>query len=133
MHSAPDQIVAPLKTWNECTVYRRMGGGPERRTSPRFQTILDLRYTVMAPGPLKVSGRGHTLDISSSGVCFRSDRPLSLGQKIDAAIHWPVQLFGSVALQLIISGVVVRTEGKTTVVKIHRYEFKTRRGARDAA
>jgi PilZ domain len=99
----------------------------ERRTSTRFPLTLAVRYAVSdrrQPGEM---GSGRTMDLSSSGLCFSTDTPLSPGQRLDVSIDWPALLDGGVHLQLIISGVVVRTNGTVTAVQIQRHEFRTRR------
>ena len=64
--------------------------------------------------------------MSGSGLSFTADRPLPIGQKLDLTIDWPFQLDGD-QLQLIASGVVVRTSGAVTALRIERYELRTRR------
>jgi len=78
-------------------------------------------------------GSGRTIDLSSSGLSFIADRPLPIGQNLVVSIDWPVPLDGSVKLQLIMSGIVVRTNGTVTALKIRRHEFRTRRPGSDAA
>ena len=73
------------------------------------------------------TGSGRTIDLSSSGLSFTADRPLLTGQRLQVSIDWPVLLDGGVKIQLIISGVVVRTNGTATAVEIQQHEFKTRR------
>jgi hypothetical protein len=100
---------------------------PERRASVRFPLILDLRYVVLGyPAPAE-SGSGRIIELSSAGLSFTAERPLSIGQKVDISIDWPVLLDGSVPLQLIMSGNVVRSDGSAVALKIERYEFRTRR------
>jgi hypothetical protein len=65
--------------------------------------------------------------MSSSGLSFTADTPLPIGQKVDLSINWPFQLDGD-QLQLVASGVVVRTSGAVTALRIERYELRTRRG-----
>jgi hypothetical protein len=60
-------------------------------------------------------------------VRFAADRPLSIGQELDLFVDWPVLLDGVIPLQLVMSGVVVRTAGAVTALLIKRYEFRTRR------
>jgi hypothetical protein len=72
------------------------------------------------------TGSGRTIDLSSSGLSFPADRSLETGQKLDVSIDWPALLDGGVKLQLIVSGVVVRTAGTATALQIRRHEFKTR-------
>ncbi len=100
---------------------------PERRASVRFALTLEVRYAFQGPlGPVE-TGSGRTIDLSSSGLSFTADKPLETGQKLDVSIDWPALLDGGVKLQLIVSGVVVRTDGTTTALQIRRHEFRTRR------
>ena len=102
-------------------------GSPERRGSTRFALSLELRYAVLDRHTPLETGSGRTIDVSSSGLSFNADRPLLIGQKLKVSIDWPV-LLGSVQLQLIISGGVVRSNGTMTALQIERHEFRTRRG-----
>ena len=99
---------------------------PERRASTRFPLAMDVGYALMGRREQRKTGSGQTIDLSSSGLSFTADRPLLTGQKLEVAIDWPVLLDGSLRLQLVMSGVVVRTSGTTTALKIQRHEFKTR-------
>jgi hypothetical protein len=65
--------------------------------------------------------------MSSTGLSFTADRPLSIGQELDLSIDWPVQLGEGVQLQLVTSGVVVRSVGAIIALRIGRHEFRTRR------
>ena len=55
-------------------------------------------------------GIGRTIDVSSSGLRFNADRPLVVGQRIAVYVDWPVLLHGNIKMQLVISGIVVRTK-----------------------
>lgn len=80
--------------------------------APAF-LAMDVGYPLMGRREQRKTGSGQTIDLSSSGLSFTADRPLLL-------------LDGGVRLQLVMSGVVVRTSGSTTALKIQRHEFKTR-------
>ncbi|SRR5260370_10946033 len=100
----------------------------DRRASVRFPVSLEVRYSVVGRrGPVE-TGSGRTIDMSSSGLSFAADRTLSIGQKLDLSIDWPARLDGDVRLQLVASGVVVRSSGAVTALRIERHEFRTRRG-----
>jgi hypothetical protein len=71
-------------------------------------------------------GTGRTIDMSSSGLRFTTDRPLMIGHRIVANIDWPAVLNGDIKLQLVISGVVIRTNGTEVALKIEQHSFKTR-------
>uniref|UniRef100_Q01TM3 Type IV pilus assembly PilZ n=1 Tax=Solibacter usitatus (strain Ellin6076) TaxID=234267 RepID=Q01TM3_SOLUE len=100
----------------------------ENRAKLRFPLNLQLRYSVVDPCVPSESGAGRTIDMSSSGLAFTADKPLSIGQTLDLSIDWPVQLDGGVQLQLVVSGVVVRTAGALAGLRILCHEFRTRRG-----
>ena len=102
------------------------GLSSDRRSSVRFPLNLEVRYSVAGcRGPVE-NGSGQTIDVSSSGLSFTADRPLPIGQKLDLSIDWPFWLDGD-QLQLVASGVVVRTTGVVTALRIERYELRTRR------
>jgi len=99
----------------------------ESRAKIRFPLKLELRYSIMGPsGPIE-SGSGRTIDMSSVGLSFTAEKPLSVGQMLDLSIDWPVQLDGGVQLQLVVSGIVVRTSGTVAGLRIERHEVRTRR------
>ena len=102
------------------------GLSSDRRASIRVPVNLEVRYSVAGRRGAVETGFGRTIDMSSSGLSFTADRPLSIGQKLDLSIDWPFQLDGD-QLQLVASGVVVRTSGAVTALRIERYELRTRR------
>ena len=65
---------------------------------------LEVRYSIIAGrrGPVE-TGSGRTIDMSSSGLSFTADTPLSIGQTLDMSIDWPVRLAGDVQIQLVAS------------------------------
>jgi hypothetical protein len=103
------------------------GLNPDRRASVRVPVNLAVRYSVVGHRRPVETGSGRTIDMSTSGLSFTADRPLSIGQKLDLSIDWPVLLDGDVQLQMVASGVVVRTAGAVTALRMGRHEFRTRR------
>jgi hypothetical protein len=99
---------------------------PERRGSARFLLSLEVRYNQLHRRVVVATGSGHTIDVSSSGLRFTADRPLRTGLRLEVSMDWPVPLDGSVQLQLVISGLIVRTTGTETAMRIDHYEFRTR-------
>ena len=99
----------------------------ERRASTRFSLNLEVSFNVTTRHADVKSGSGRTINLSSSGLSFTTDQSLLPGQKIDVSIDWPVLLDGSIKLQLVMSGVVVRANATTIALQIKRHEFKTRR------
>jgi hypothetical protein len=99
---------------------------PERRANVRFPLILDVRYSISHGHAPVETGSGQLIDASSSGLRFAAQRPLEPGLKLDVAINWPVLLDGGVQLQLIVTGVVVWSNGAETALRMHRHDFRTR-------
>jgi hypothetical protein len=65
-------------------------------------------------------------NISSRSLVIAATTEFEPGQIIEAAVAWPRTLDDGVNLTLVIEGLVVRIDGLATVVRIRRYEFRTR-------
>jgi hypothetical protein len=108
--------------------------GPERRASVRYPLTLDVRYSVSRRRAPVEMGLGQLIDLSSSGLRFVAQGPpLEPGLKLDIAINWPVLLDDHVQLQLIVTGVVVRSSGTEVALQIQRHDFRTRSVGLNAA
>ena len=88
---------------------------------------LEILYSIVGRRRPVENGSGRTIDMSSSGLSFTADKPLSIGQRLEVSIDWPVLLGEGVQLQIVASGVVVRTNGAVTAMRIERHNFRTRR------
>jgi len=102
-------------------------GNPERRVKTRYNLVLELSYCVLGGTRSGEAGSGRTADVSSAALRFTAERPLANGLGMEIVVDWPTLLDGRVPLQLIATGLVIRTHGTDTVVKIERYVFKTRK------
>jgi len=127
LYSVVDKALEPPPCARERLAQRPRGASTERRASIRFPLTLEVSFAASERRALVEIGSGCTIDVSSSGLSFTADRSLLPGQKLEVSIDWPVLLDEGIRLQLIVSGVVVRTNGAVTALKIHRHEFRTRR------
>ena len=99
----------------------------EWRAAIRFPLALPLRYSVLHRGMGRTeTGSGQTIDVSSAGLRFMTDRLLPPGLYVELFMDWPVLLDGRVEVQLVMSGNVVRSNGTETAVQIYRHNFTTR-------
>jgi hypothetical protein len=99
----------------------------ERRLSNRLPIMEPVRYKVLGQRKgIEQIGSGNTLNMSSRGVLFSTEYLLAEESRIELAIDWPATLNG-VALKLVVSGLVVRSEESRAAMSIEKYEFKTRR------
>lgn len=99
--------------------------GNERRRTDRFPISCEMKYKLMGKRYGEQAGTGVTLDMSSGGVRFRTERPLIPGKRVEMAISWPAQLDNRCGLKLVARGRVVRSEGDQAAVEIQQYEFRT--------
>lgn len=93
----------------------------EQRKHQRF----DLRLPFQLVGPSDQTGlKGETRNVSSSGVLFTSDRPLSVGETVEYLITFPKAPSARFETRLRCLGKVVREEPRTGyAASLERYEF----------
>ena len=66
-----------------------------------------------------------TVNISSNGVLFTTDKILIPGKRIEVSISWPAQLDNRCQLKLVAKGKVTRLEQGRAAIEIQQYEFWT--------
>lgn len=97
----------------------------DRRTSDRFPIEREVRYKMLDGKSVLRTGSGRTVDMSSGGVLFTTEQPLSAGNRLELSVNWPAQLDNSCPLKLVALGRVVRTDGLKAALAIEKYEFRT--------
>lgn len=114
----------------EAPPVRSMPAAGNKRSSKRYTLGLALRCRPIEP-QLRLARIliGESLNISSKGLVFTTTETFEPGQVVEAFIDWPMLLDGCVRLTLFVEGVVVRSAGNRTAMRIDKYEFRTR-GAR---
>lgn len=100
-------------------------GTTDRRASDRFPMEREIRFKMLSKRLGDETGAGMTVNMSSSGICFQSDKPLIPGKRLEMAISWPAQLDNRCALKLIARGKVIRYDSGCAAVEILQYEFRT--------
>jgi c-di-GMP-binding flagellar brake protein YcgR len=96
-----------------------------RRKTSRFPIIREIRYRVSTRDNLFETGVGATVNISSAGVLFSTEKPLLPGRRVEVAISWPAELNRSTALKLVARGRIVRTEDGHAAAELQNFEFRT--------
>jgi hypothetical protein len=97
----------------------------ERRGADRFPMDREVRYKLLHGKNPDEGGAGKTIDMSSSGVSFTTDRPVLTGKTIEVSISWPAQLNSGTPLKLVTRGRVIRSEAGKAAIEIHHSEFRT--------
>ncbi len=100
-------------------------GQADRRHSDRFPIEREVRYRVLSKRAGDEAGDGKTINISSAGVLFTTERMLLPGRRLELAISWPAQLNNKCALKLVARGRIVRFEEGRAAMEIQQYEFRT--------
>ena len=95
----------------------------ERRAGYRFPVSLELSYREVK-SKQNLTGRGKTINISSSGILFAAEHPLVVDANVELTLLWPVLLNDEVPLLLKVNGRVLRTEGSRMAIEILQYEFR---------
>jgi hypothetical protein len=103
----------------------RMNGALERRGSDRFPIEREVRYRVLSKRAGQEEGTGKTINISSNGVLFTTDKILLPGKRLELSISWPAQLDNKCQLKLVAQGRVARLEQGRAAIEIQKYEFRT--------
>ena len=102
------------------------GGLSERRNATRFPVKEEVRYKVLnGKGPTLI-GTGKTLNIGSGGILFTTDGKLPVGRMVEISVNWPARLGGGCPLKFVATGRVIRADDTSAVMRIERYEFRTR-------
>lgn len=99
--------------------------GGERRIDRRYGLALNVRWKLIRRRRVLDSGTGITVDVSSGGLLFETDRELPSGLNIELSIAWPVLLHNVAPLQLVVAGRIVRTKGQRVGVRMTQHEFRT--------
>jgi len=98
----------------------------DRRGTSRFPLREEVTYKVLNTRAVKISGTGKTLNIGSGGILFSTEERLPMGRTVELSVSWPARLGGTCPLKFVAVGRVVRSDPDKAVVRIERYEFRTR-------
>ena len=111
-----DSIAAPETVSDQSRV--------DRRAAVRFPIEQDVRYKIFKGRAVQV-GYGKTVNVSSNGILFTTEQPLSGNERVEVAVNWPAFLDNKCPLKLVTRGRVVRVDEHRAAVAIEHYEFRT--------
>jgi len=100
-------------------------GNTDRRGAARFPVVREVRYKILSRKRVDEAGFGSTINMSSSGVLFSTDRALRPGMRLEVSISWPVALNGQVPLKLVARGRVVHSGEGIAAIEMSQREFRT--------
>jgi len=94
----------------------------ERRSAHRYPGTVVLRYRLRDDSSR--SGFGTLVNLSTAGVLFHTGDCLSAGSGIELFIPWLSRANRAIAIEVYVSGRVVRTETAAIAVELEHYEFR---------
>jgi c-di-GMP-binding flagellar brake protein YcgR len=101
----------------------------ERRERRRYDIHLPVQYRVSQRGSMAIIGAGTTCDLSTGGLGFRCRRNLPIGSHIELSIEWPALYGDNQAMELQVTGFVIRVEGNRVGVRVNSHRFRLLPGA----
>jgi len=96
----------------------------ERRSKIRYPVSLNVKYRTVGRSN-RISGMGRTVNMSSGGLLIAADQRTELGAKIELNVEWPSLLDGTIPLQLVAVGRVVRCLESGFALSFTQYQFRT--------
>ncbi len=108
----------------ERQIFAQATGVEERRSAVRFPIERETRYRIYTRSTIE-AGTGKTINMSSTGVLFTTQRTLRPGERVELSVRWPAQLDKKCPLKLVVIGRVVRATDTAAAIAIERYEFRT--------
>jgi PilZ domain len=99
----------------------------DQRANGRYPIALEMQYKLLRGDRVIQVGSGKTLNISSGGVLFETDKLLPPTGLVELAIQWPFLLRKVCGLKLVMRGRIVRRDyhTKATAVRAQSHEFRT--------
>jgi hypothetical protein len=104
----------------------------DRRADRRYEMQLELRWKLIRRRKVLDTGTGYTVDLSSGGIRIEAGKHLPAGLNLELSIAWPALLHNVAAMQLVISGRIVRSEGSRIALRMVQHEFRTAASLPDA-
>ena len=101
----------------------RFDGQPERRRTRRYALEQELRYRVSYRDPLSQTGIGWLINISLSGILFKSERPIFPGAPLTVVMNCAGVLVQTPPTELMIQGRILRSNEKEPLQQSRNMKF----------
>ncbi len=102
----------------------------ERRSKSRYPLELSVRFRLIS-GTFLLSGAGRTINLSAGGLLVVTQDLAALdeigaGARLEISVEWPVPLNGTIPLQFLAVGRVVRRGVIDFAAVFERHQFRTK-------
>jgi hypothetical protein len=98
--------------------------GQERRVTRRYELHLTVHYRISQKGESTKWGTGTTKEMSTTGLSFRTRKPLPVGSHIEMIVDWPAKYGDDQPIDLQLTGFIVRSDAGRTAVRITSRRFR---------
>ena len=96
----------------------------ERRETKRYELHLPIHYRVSQKGSVARWGTGITREISTTGLSFRTRKPLPIGSHVEMIVDWPAKYSEDQPIDLQLTGFIVRSDSHRTAVRVTSRRFR---------
>jgi len=96
----------------------------DRRTTKRYDLHLTVHYRISQKGVIARWGTGTTREMSTSGLSFRTRKPLPIGSHVEMIVDWPAKYADHNPIDLQLTGFIVRSDGNRTAVRVTSRRFR---------
>src|SRR5687767_1163837 len=96
---------------------------PSKGRLDRYSVHQCVRFSVKNRYGVPFHGSGYSVNLSGSGILFRSGVVPLPGEELEMTVDWPVRRANGSKLELILRAHVVRFEGNLVAAAIDKYEF----------
>jgi hypothetical protein len=101
--------------------------GKDARRFTRYPIALSVCFETNGTVRRRKSGAGITRNLSSRGIFIETKGGAPPGTQVKIIAEWPVLLEGTIPLQFVALGEVIRRDARGFAMRILRYEYRTRR------
>jgi hypothetical protein len=96
----------------------------ERRATRRYELHLPVHFRVSQKGAVARWGTGVTREMSTTGLSFRTRKPVPVGSHVEMIVDWPAKYGEDQPIDLQLTGFVVRSDNNRTAVRVTSRRFR---------
>lgn len=106
------------------SAFTRITKQKNRRRAERYMLQMPLKYRTVDNSAGTGWKRGHTVEMSSTGILLIPTEPIGVSTELELAIDWPGLYHGREVMCLLAAGVVIRVDARGAAFRMVKYEFR---------
>jgi hypothetical protein len=96
----------------------------ERRSFRRYELHLPIHFRISQKGAVARWGTGVTREMSTTGLSFRTRKPLPVGSHVEMIVDWPAKYADDQPIDLQLTGFIIRSDNHRTAVRVTSRRFR---------